>query len=78
MVFDVDLPPGDRTPRSNAGIDPLTWNPELAEWHPEWLVVHKPGDKSRPKPEEVSEGQKVDLLHPSARSTGRTTRCRTD
>src|ERR1041385_7960290 len=27
----------------------LTWNPELADRHPEWLVVHKPGDKSRPK-----------------------------
>jgi hypothetical protein len=37
----------------------LTWNPELAERHPEWLVVHKPGDKSRPKPEEVSEQQKA-------------------
>jgi hypothetical protein len=34
----------------------LTWNPELAERHPEWLVVHQPGDKSRPKPEQVSEG----------------------
>jgi hypothetical protein len=37
----------------------LTWNPELAERHPEWLVVHKPGDKSRPKPEEVSDAQKA-------------------
>jgi hypothetical protein len=37
----------------------LTWNPELAERHPEWLVVHKPGDKSRPKLEEVSEQQKA-------------------
>jgi hypothetical protein len=36
----------------------LTWNPELAERHPEWLVVHQPGDKSRPKPEQVSDGQK--------------------
>jgi hypothetical protein len=36
----------------------LTWNPELAEQHPEWLVVHQPGDKSRPKPEQVSDGQK--------------------
>ena len=24
----------------------LTWNPELAERHPEWLVVHQPGDES--------------------------------
>lgn len=37
----------------------LTWNPELAERHPEWLVVHQPGDKSRPKPEEISEEQKA-------------------
>jgi hypothetical protein len=37
----------------------LTWNPELAERHPEWLVVHKPGDKSRPKPEQASEAQKA-------------------
>src|SRR5262245_35166689 len=37
----------------------LTWNPELAERHPEWLVVHKPGDKSRPKIEEISEEQKA-------------------
>jgi len=37
----------------------LTWNPELAERHPEWLVVHKPGDKSRPKLSEISEEQKA-------------------
>jgi hypothetical protein len=37
----------------------LTWNPELAERHPEWLVVHRPGDKSGPKPGEVSDGQKA-------------------
>jgi hypothetical protein len=37
----------------------LTWNPELAERHPEWLIVHQPGDKSRHKPEQVSEGQKA-------------------
>jgi hypothetical protein len=37
----------------------LTWNPELAERHPEWLIVYQPGDKSRPKPEQVSEGQKA-------------------
>jgi hypothetical protein len=37
----------------------LTWNPELAERHPEWLVVHNPGDKSRPKIEEISEEQKA-------------------
>src|SRR5262245_2756798 len=36
----------------------LTWNPELAERRPEWLVVHQPGDKSRPKPGEASAGQK--------------------
>jgi hypothetical protein len=46
----------------------LTWNPELAERHPEWLVVHQPADKSRPKPEEVSEGQKAftNTLNPAA------------
>lgn len=37
----------------------LTWNPELADRHPEWLVVHKPGDKSRPKLEEISDEQKA-------------------
>ena len=37
----------------------LTWNPELAERHPEWLVVHQPGDKSRPKLEEISDEQKA-------------------
>ena len=37
----------------------LTWNPELAERHPEWLVVHKPGDKSRPKLQEISGEQKA-------------------
>jgi hypothetical protein len=37
----------------------LTWNPELAERHPEWLVVHKPGDKSRPRLEQISEEQKA-------------------
>jgi hypothetical protein len=37
----------------------LTWNPELADRHPEWLVVHQPGDKSAPTPEQVSEGQKA-------------------
>lgn len=37
----------------------LTWNPELAERHPEWLVVHQPGDKSRPKLEAISEAQKA-------------------
>src|SRR5262245_20365903 len=37
----------------------LTWNPELAERHPDWLVVHKPGDKSPLKPDQVSEGQKA-------------------
>jgi hypothetical protein len=37
----------------------LTWNPELAERHPEWLIVQKPGDKSRPKLQEISEEQKA-------------------
>lgn len=37
----------------------LTWNPELAERHPEWLVVYQPGDKSRPKPEAITEEQKA-------------------
>jgi uncharacterized lipoprotein YddW (UPF0748 family) len=46
----------------------LTWNPELADRHPEWLVVHKPGDKSRPKLEEISEEQKafVNTVKPGA------------
>ncbi len=51
----------------------LTWNPELAERHPEWLVVHKPGDKSRPKLEEISEEQKafMNTLKPEGpRKTG--------
>ena len=33
----------------------LTWNPELADRHPEWLVVHEPGAK----PKEASEEQKA-------------------
>ena len=37
----------------------LTWNPELAERHPEWLVVHQPGDKTRPKLEEIPDEQKA-------------------
>jgi hypothetical protein len=37
----------------------LTWNPDLADRHPEWLVVHKPGDKSPPRIEEVSEEQRA-------------------
>jgi hypothetical protein len=37
----------------------LTWNPELADRHPEWLVVHRPGDKSRPKLQEISGEQKA-------------------
>ena len=46
----------------------LTWNPELAERHPEWLVVHQPGDKSRPKLEEISDEQKAftNTLKPDA------------
>src|SRR5262245_16571474 len=46
----------------------LTWNPELAERHPEWLIVHQPGDKSRPRPEEVSDKQKAfaNTLKPEA------------
>ena len=45
----------------------LTWNPELANRHPEWLVVHQPGDKSRPRPEDISEEQKAftNTLKPS-------------
>jgi hypothetical protein len=48
----------------------LTWNPELAERHPGWLVVHQPGDKSRPRPEQVSEAQKAftNTLKPDAPS----------
>jgi hypothetical protein len=46
----------------------LTWNPELAERHPEWLVVYQPGNKSRPKPEEVPDEQKAftNTLRPDA------------
>ena len=46
----------------------LTWNPELAERHPEWLVVHQPGEKSRPKLEEISGEQKafMNTLKPDA------------
>jgi hypothetical protein len=46
----------------------LTWNPELAERHPQWLVVHQPGDKSRPKPEEITDQQKAftNTLKPDA------------
>jgi hypothetical protein len=46
----------------------LTWNPELADRHPELLVVHQPGDKSRPKPDEVSDSQKAfaNTLKPDA------------
>jgi hypothetical protein len=36
-----------------------TWNPELADRHPEWLVVHEPGAKSRPRVEDVSADQKA-------------------
>src|SRR5262245_28662860 len=36
-----------------------TWNPELADRHPEWLVVHQPGAKSRLKLEEISAEQKA-------------------
>ncbi len=40
----------------------LTWNPELADRHPEWLVVHEPGAKSK----EASEEQKafMNILKP--------------
>ena len=46
----------------------LTWNPELADRHPEWLVVHKPGDKSRPRLEEITDEQKAfaNTLKPAA------------
>lgn len=46
----------------------LTWNPELADRHPEWLVVHQPGDKCRPKPEQISDQQKAftNTLKPDA------------
>src|SRR5690242_4231817 len=49
----------------------LTWNPELADRHPEWLVVHKPGDKSRPKLEEITEEQKafMNTVKPEGLST---------
>jgi hypothetical protein len=46
----------------------LTWNPELASRHPEWLVVHQPGDRSRPKIEEITGEQKAftNTLKPDA------------
>src|SRR5262249_37225311 len=46
----------------------LTWNPELAERHPEWLVVHQPGDRPRPKIEEITDEQKAftNTLKPDA------------
>ncbi len=37
----------------------LTWNPELADRHPEWLVVHEPGDKSGLNPGQATEDQKA-------------------
>src|SRR5215813_11228494 len=45
----------------------LTWNPELADRHPEWLVVDKPG-ASRPRPDEISDAQKAftNTLKPDA------------
>jgi Hypothetical glycosyl hydrolase 6 len=36
-----------------------TWNPELADRHPEWLVVQEPGKKSRPRVEDVPADQKA-------------------
>ncbi len=36
-----------------------TWNPELADRHPEWLVVQQPGAKSRPPVDDVSADQKA-------------------
>src|SRR5262245_20723679 len=35
-----------------------TWHPELADRHPEWLIVHRP-DNTRPRPEAISEEQKA-------------------
>ncbi len=51
----------------------LTWNPELADRHPEWLVVHQPGDRSRPKIEEISEEQKAftNTLKPDGHAAAR-------
>lgn len=37
----------------------LTWNPELADRHPDWLVVHQPGAASSMNTEEASEAQKA-------------------
>jgi hypothetical protein len=52
----------------------LTWNPDLAERHPEWLVVHQPGQGSRPKIEEVSAAQKAftNTVQPDAPRRSRT------
>jgi len=46
----------------------LTWNPELADRHPEWLVVQQPGATSGLNPGEASEEQKAfkNTLKPAA------------
>jgi hypothetical protein len=53
----------------------LTWNPELADRHPEWLVVHEPGDRSGGGGRQASENQKAfaNTLHPGGAGPGNTT-----
>ena len=52
----------------------LTWNPELADRHPDWLIIHKPGDKAPPKVEEISEEQKafMNTVKPNAPRSAKT------
>src|SRR5262249_41511910 len=52
----------------------LTWNPELAERRPDLLIVHKPGEKSRPRPEEITEEQKafMNTVKPDAPRSAKT------
>jgi hypothetical protein len=50
----------------------LTWNPELADRHPEWLVVRQPGAASGSNPGEASEEQKAfkNTLQPGGTGPG--------
>jgi hypothetical protein len=52
----------------------LTWNPEPADRHPEWLVVHQPYDRSGLNQGEASEDQKAfkNTLQPGGAGPGKT------
>lgn len=52
----------------------LTWNPELADRHPEWLVVHERAGKSDGNPGTASEDQKAfkNTLRPGDAGPGST------